>query len=57
MTRPLKTILIDDESLAISRLRRLLSAYTDSIQIIGEATNGAEGLTLIETKEPDLLFF
>lgn len=56
MFLPLKTILIDDESLAISRLRRLLSKYPDSIDIIGDAPNGAEGLTIIESLQPDLIF-
>lgn len=56
MTLPLKTILIDDESLAVSRLRRLLDKHRDSIDIIGDAANGAEGLTLIESLQPDLIF-
>ncbi len=56
MTIPLKTILIDDETLATSRLRRLLDKHRDSIEIIGEASNGAEGLTLIESLQPDLIF-
>lgn len=56
MIRPLKTILIDDEPLAISRLRRLLITHADIIDVIGDAANGAEGLTLIEAKQPDLIF-
>ncbi|AKD56803.1 LytR/AlgR family response regulator transcription factor [Spirosoma radiotolerans] len=56
MTLPFKTILIDDESLAVSRLRRLLNKHRDSIDVIGEAANGAEGLTLIESLQPDLIF-
>jgi len=56
MTLPLKTILVDDESLAISRLRRLLSKHYDTIEIVGDAPNGAEGLTLIESERPDLIF-
>ena len=56
MTFPLKTILIDDESLAISRLRRLLDKHRDTVEIIGDAPNGAEGLTLIESLRPDLIF-
>ncbi len=56
MNRPLRTILVDDELLAISRLRRLLASHSDEIEIIGEATNGAEGLTLIERERPDLIF-
>ncbi|MBN8823379.1 MULTISPECIES: LytTR family transcriptional regulator DNA-binding domain-containing protein [unclassified Spirosoma] len=56
MTFPLKTILIDDEALAISRLRRLLDKHRDTFDIIGEASNGAEGLTLIEAEHPDIIF-
>ncbi|MCU0468003.1 MAG: LytTR family DNA-binding domain-containing protein [Arcicella sp.] len=55
-TNPFKTILIDDEKLAISRLERLLGKYTDTFEIIGRANNGAEGLSLIETLKPDLIF-
>ncbi|GAB3942603.1 LytTR family transcriptional regulator DNA-binding domain-containing protein [Spirosoma harenae] len=56
MTFPLKTILVDDEPLAINRLRRLLDKHRDTFEIIGEATNGAEGLTLIEAERPDIIF-
>jgi two-component system LytT family response regulator len=56
MTFPLKTILIDDEPLAISRLRRLLVKYNDTFEVIGDASNGAEGLTLIEAERPDVIF-
>ena len=51
-----KTILIDDEKLAISRLERLLSKYTDTFEIIDHAHNGAEGLLKIESQKPDLIF-
>ncbi|GAB3541035.1 LytR/AlgR family response regulator transcription factor [Spirosoma fluminis] len=56
MIFPLRTILIDDESLAISRLRRLLDKHRDTFDVIGEAANGAEGLTLIESERPDVIF-
>ena len=53
---PLKTILIDDEPLALSRLRRLLQKYPDTFHIIGEAQNGVEGLVQINQLQPDLIF-
>ncbi|GAB4037849.1 LytR/AlgR family response regulator transcription factor [Spirosoma jeollabukense] len=56
MPLPLKTILIDDESLAVSRLRRLLNKHSDTFDVIGDASNGAEGLTLIEAERPDVIF-
>lgn len=52
----LKTVLIDDEPLAISRLRRLLLQYESDFEIIAEAGNGQEGLALIESLQPDLVF-
>jgi two-component system LytT family response regulator len=56
MVRVFKTILIDDEELARLRLKRLLLPFTDVIEVIGEATNGAEGLRIIEELMPDLIF-
>jgi two-component system, LytTR family, response regulator len=52
----LKTILIDDEPLAIRRLKRLLSRYEADFNIIAEAKNGHEGLELIEKHQPDVIF-
>lgn len=56
MKLPLTTLLIDDEPLAINRLRRLLANHGDVFTIIGDAANGAEGLSMIEAKQPDLIF-
>lgn len=55
MSKRWTTIIIDDEELARKRLKRLLAVH-DSIHIIGEATNGAEGLQQIEKLNPDLVF-
>lgn len=51
----IRTIIIEDEKLARSRLRRMLTKY-DNIEIIGEAQNGQEGLELIKNLQPDLIF-
>lgn len=51
-----RTILIDDEPLAISRLKRLLTEYEDTFEIISEANNGQDGLEKIEFHIPDLIF-
>ena len=48
-------IIIDDEELARQRLIRLLKPY-DFIAIIAEASNGKEGLKLVEEHRPDLIF-
>ncbi|HEV7351427.1 LytTR family DNA-binding domain-containing protein [Telluribacter sp.] len=56
MKFPLKTILIDDEQLALNRLRRLLEKHSEVFQIVAEARNGAEGLVAVESHTPDVIF-
>ena len=51
----MKIIIIDDEKLARSRLRRMLGKY-DRVEIVGEARNGKEALALIENARPDVIF-
>lgn len=48
-------LIIDDEPLARQRLRQMLTPYP-AIRVVGEAGDGKEGITLIETLKPDLLF-
>ncbi|PWH87106.1 LytR/AlgR family response regulator transcription factor [Brumimicrobium oceani] len=52
----MKAIIIDDERLARQELKLLLEAHKDTITIIGEATNGKEGIQLIKELNPDLIF-
>lgn len=51
-----RTILVDDEALALRRLERLLESYADRLQIIGQAQDGAEAVALIDRLKPDLVF-
>lgn len=51
----LKVILIDDERLARSELKRLLQDFPD-IEVVGEAANANEGIEKIESLSPDLIF-
>lgn len=51
-----KTVIIDDETLARDRLKRLLSTHTQIFEIIGEAQNGQEGQQVVDTLKPDLIF-
>lgn len=52
----MKAIIIDDERLARQELKHLLEIHKDTITIIGEASNGKEGLALIKELSPDLIF-
>jgi two-component system LytT family response regulator len=51
----LKTLIVDDESLARRGLAHRLKKFTD-IEIVGEAQNGREALKLISELKPDLVF-
>ncbi len=51
-----RTLLIDDEKLALSRLERLLTRHPDTFAVVGTASNGADGLEKIESLKPDLIF-
>jgi two-component system LytT family response regulator len=55
MDKTWTTLIIDDEPLARQRLKRLLKEQ-DTIQIIGEAENGADGLLQIRALKPELIF-
>jgi two-component system LytT family response regulator len=50
-----KALLVDDERLARSGLRRLLSSHEDVV-IVGEAANADEALSQIRRQQPDVVF-
>jgi two-component system LytT family response regulator len=51
----LRVVLVDDEPLARSRLRRFLAQEPD-VEIIGECANGPEAVGVIRQQRPDLVF-
>jgi two-component system LytT family response regulator len=51
----MKALLIDDERLARSELRRLLRAHSE-IEIVGEAANATQAEEKINALRPDLIF-
>lgn len=51
----LKVVIVDDEPLARRRLQRLLGAH-DDVEVIGEATNGDEAVSVALEAKPDALF-
>jgi two-component system, LytTR family, response regulator len=51
----MKAIIIDDERLARTELRKLLQDYPE-IEVVDEASNADEGVQKIENHNPDLIF-
>lgn len=53
MSKPLRIVIADDERPARRFLVNLLKSFPD-VEIVGEASTGAEAIELIETERPDL---
>src|SRR5215212_10334785 len=51
----MKAIIIDDERLARTELRKLLQDFPE-IEVVDEAANAEEGISKIESQNPDLVF-
>ena len=51
----MKAIIIDDERLARTELKKLLQEFPE-IEVIDEAANAEEGITKIDSQRPDLIF-
>ncbi len=52
----LRAVVVDDEDLARRRLLKLLLNYGDTLEIVGEAGNGEEAVTLLSSVRPDVVF-
>src|SRR6195952_2317572 len=52
---PIRTILVDDEPLAIQGLRLRLEKH-DDVEIVETCSNGREAIRAIKTDKPDLVF-
>lgn len=52
---PIRILIVDDEPLARDTIRLLLEEQ-DDVEIVGEAKNGDEAVSMIESIQPDLVF-
>ena len=52
--QPLRTLIVDDEPLAVERLQ-ILAARIPALHVVGTASDGAQALRLAEALAPDLL--
>ncbi len=51
----IRTLLVDDEPLALQGLELRLAAFSD-VEVVGQAVNGREAIRTIRTVKPDLVF-
>jgi two-component system LytT family response regulator len=52
---PMRALIVDDESPARERLRRMLAEF-EAVEVVGEAGSGLEAVGMVEELRPDLLF-
>jgi two-component system, LytTR family, response regulator len=55
MTRKIRVLLVDDETLARERVRGMLAEASD-VEIVGECADGTSAVEAIERDQPDLVF-
>jgi DNA-binding NarL/FixJ family response regulator len=53
MTAPLRVVVADDQALVRTGFRMILTA--DGIEVVGEATNGAEAIDAVRRTRPDVV--
>lgn len=51
----IRTLIVDDEPLALERLRHMLSSI-EGVDLMGECSSGSEAVEAISEKQPDLVF-
>lgn len=51
-----KTLIVDDEPLARMRIRSLLEPYASELEVVGEASSGAQAVEKIQELDPDVIF-
>ncbi|GEB94415.1 response regulator [Microbacterium lacticum] len=54
MTEAIRVIIVDDESLVRAALRVFLES-ADGFELVGEADNGADAITLVRATQPDVV--
>ena len=54
MMQTLRTLIVDDEPLAIERLQ-ILTGQQDGVSLVGTASDGASALRMVEALSPDLV--
>lgn len=56
MSQSLRAIIIDDEKNAISALKIIIEEFAQNIELVGTASSAKEGIQLIKTASPDVVF-
>jgi len=56
MSKNIRTVLVDDEKNSLIIMQKLLEKHTPNVEVIASAQSVAEGIEVIDTEKPDLVF-
>jgi len=56
MTKPLKTLIVDDEADAVSFISSIIKEYCQKLEVIGTANSVKDAAKLILEQQPELVF-
>ncbi|BBX21367.1 DNA-binding response regulator [Mycolicibacter terrae] len=52
---PVRLVLVDDHEMVIEGLRAMLTAFTDRIEVVGQAINAEQAMAVIAETDPDIV--
>ncbi|MFL0179705.1 MULTISPECIES: response regulator [unclassified Mycobacterium] len=52
---PVRLVLVDDHEMVIEGLRAMLTAFTDRIEVVGQAINAEQAIAVIGETDPDVV--
>ena len=52
---PVRLVLVDDHEMVIEGLRAMLTAFADRIEVVGQAINAEQALSVITDTDPDVV--
>ena len=53
--RPVRIVLVDDHEMVIEGLKAMLAAFTERVQVVGQAVGAERALAVIEELNPDIV--
>lgn len=52
---PVRLVLVDDHEMVIEGLRAMLTAFNDRIEVVGQAINAEQALSVVADTDPDIV--
>src|SRR5918911_5763765 len=52
---PVRLVLVDDHEMVIEGLKAMLAAFTDRVEVVGQAVGAERALSVIKELDPDIV--